>query len=126
MQRDALRFRWGDAAAIGAVAVLAVLALLLFWAPNRPDGAKTVRIYRDGTLIRELPLGVDTTFTVTGRYENTVTIKGGAVSVTDATCPGGDCMHTGRISEVGRSIFCLPNRVEIRIAGGGGLDGVAE
>ena len=34
---------------------------------------------------------------------------------TESDCPGRDCVHSGSIGSTGRSIVCLPNRVEIRV-----------
>ena len=121
---ERLTFRKGDGIAIGAV-ILAALGLLLFFLASAGDGeAKTVRIYRNGEMIREMPLTEDAETLVTGTYENRVTIRDGRAAVTESSCPGGDCMHSGWISQTGRSIVCLPNRVEIRIEGGAADDDV--
>ena len=74
-------------------------------------------IYQDGSLIRELSLGTDTEVVIEGDYENVVTIKDGKTAITRSDCPGTDCVHSGWIHEAGRSIVCLPNRVELRIEG---------
>ena len=82
-----------------------------------------MEIRQDGELIRSLPLAGEETITVTGDYENVVTIRDGKVWMASSTCPGEDCVHAGPISAPGRSIVCLPNRVEIRLVGGdGGVD----
>lgn len=115
--------RLGDWIAAGAVAFAAVLLLLL--PLLRPQTAVTVQIFQDGTLLYELPLDEDTTLTIGGTYENTIEIRDGAVSVTHATCPGGDCMHSGAIRSAGRAIVCLPNRLEIRLVGADRPDAIA-
>ena len=74
-------------------------------------------IYQDGSLIRELSLGTDTEVVIEGDYKNVVTIKDGKAAITRSDCPGTDCVHSGWIHEAGRSIVCLPNRVELRIEG---------
>ena len=74
-------------------------------------------IYQDGSLIRELSLGTDTEVVIGGDYENVVTIKDGKAAITRSDCPVTDCVHSGWIHEAGRSIVCLPNRVELRIEG---------
>ena len=122
--RDDLRFRPGDA--IAAIAVLALAGLLLLvwlWLPR--DRQTTVQIYQNGVLIRELPLDTDTSFTIGGTYENTISIENGTVSVTRATCPGEDCVHTGKVSHAGQSILCLPNRLEVRLSGTPEIDEIA-
>ena len=122
---ERLRFRWGDAIAAGAILMLAALIAVLFWLHVKSDSPLTVQIYRDGTLLAELPLDTDAEYRIEGAYENVVTIRGGRAAVTHATCPGEDCVHTGWISDAGRSIFCLPNRVEIRISGESAVDTIA-
>ena len=110
-----LSFRKGD-----LLAVLGVLVLIcVTWAlmiPESADGA-VVQIYQEGILIKELPLDGDASFAVTGEYTNVVTVSGGSVHISESDCPGEDCVHNGSISSVGRSIVCLPNRVEVRIIG---------
>ena len=112
-----LTFQKGDLIAVAAVVLLIVLSAVLWLPKNSADPDALVQIYLDGRLTDELPLSEDTTVKVTGQYSNTVEISGGTVSVTASNCPGGDCMHSGKISHSGRSIVCLPNRVEVRIVG---------
>ena len=109
--------RPGDVAALIAVlALAAVLAPVLsgFFS----GGAAVVEVYKDGRLVRTALLAEDAEFTVSGDYENVITISGGRVRVSHSDCPGGDCVRSGEISEAGRSIFCLPNGVEVRLSGG--------
>lgn len=118
---DGLRFRRGDLLAIGLVLALAAIlaaALVIRAAPGA-----TAQVYLDGRLTAELPLDRDGSFQAVGAYTNTVTVRDGAVAVTASDCPGSDCVHSGWISSAGRSIVCLPNRMEIRIVGGSS-DGV--
>ena len=114
---ERLTFRKGDAVAIGAV-ILAAIALLIFFLVSAGNGeAHTVRIYRNGEAIREMPLGENGEYLVTGTYENLVEIRDGRAAITRSSCPGEDCVHSGWISQPGRSSVCLPNRVEVRIEG---------
>ena len=59
-------------------------------------------------------------------YYNVVTIKGGEVSVTEASCKNQVCVKHGSISHTGETIVCLPNRLVVRIVDpeGGGYDAV--
>ena len=50
---------------------------------------------------------------------NTVEIKSGSVSVTDASCRNQVCVRHGAISRPGESIVCLPNRLVVTIEGSG-------
>jgi len=116
-----LSFRRGDWLAILLVAALAVCTAAAFVAGGGEQSG-TVQVFRDGRLVRELPLDRDERFAVEGQYRNTVTVEGGRVSITDSDCPGRDCVHSGWISSAGRSVVCLPNRVEVRVTGQSDVD----
>lgn len=124
MQKD-LRFRAGDMVAIAGVLLLAgFLAFFLLVQPHQEQ--ISAQIYQDGALVAELSLSADTSITVEGPFLNTITVENGTIRVSNSTCPGKDCVHTGRISHAGQSIFCLPNRLEIRLAGTDEVDIIAE
>ena len=76
-----------------------------------PDGVKTY------SLSREQSFEVQS-----NGVTLTVTVGGGAVSVTSSTCPDHICEQTGKISRRGQSIVCIPARVVIEIVGGGESD----
>ncbi len=61
-------------------------------------------------------------------YYNVVVIRGGKVSVTEASCANQVCVKHGEISRAGESIVCLPNKLMVRIENsseeGGGYDSV--
>ena len=113
-KQEHLHFRKGDVLAIVIVAALAVLVLLCFLPQNR-QGPVTAQVYQSGELIKTLPLDVDTTFVITGKYTNTVTVKNAEISISASDCPGEDCVHSGAIHSSGRSVVCLPNEVEVRV-----------
>lgn len=122
MDKSKLTFRRGDLLAIVLVLVLAA-AVALFFIPNRGTTENAmVQIYRDGKLIQELSLESDQSILITGEYENTVVIRDGRACIGQSNCPGEDCVHSGWISSPGRSVVCLPNRVEIRITGSSEVD----
>ena len=117
-QGERTSFGAGDAVAIAFV-ILAALILLLTMTLFRGKAASLrAEIRMNGEMIHEMPLGEDAEFTVDGVYTNHVSVRNGQVAITESSCPGGDCMHSGWIRENGRSIICLPNRVEIRVVGG--------
>ena len=114
-----------------ADAVLAVPLLLaaaaLFFAGRALAGQETgaelrLRAYRNGELV------LDTALTEESRRElisedggkNILVIREGAACVESADCPGQDCVKTGRISQPGQEIVCLPHKLVIRIEGGEG------
>lgn len=116
-----LSFRRGDFLAVFLVAVLIFVSAIAFFPRGNEEGARA-EIYVDGEAVDSYPLNEDRTFTVYGDYANVIEIKGGSVSIVKSDCPGGDCVRTGRISSAGRSIVCLPNRVEVRITGDNEVD----
>lgn len=109
-----LRFQKGDILAI-ALPLLVAVAVLLAFLPGKESSAPIAAVYQDGSLIQRISLDTEQSFTITADYRNTITVRDGKIAITDSDCPGGDCMHTGWISTSGRSIVCLPNRLEIRV-----------
>ena len=117
LQAERLKFRKGDLLAIGLVVLLAIAVLLCFF-PKDKGQASAAEIYLNGKLIKTVDLTKDQTFTVSDRYTNEITVKDGEIFVADADCAGEDCVHSGSIHTTGRSLVCLPNRVEIRVVSG--------
>ena len=109
-----LRFQKGDYLAV-AVTLLLAAGVFLAFLPRETGDTPMAEIYLDGTLVRRVSLDTAAEFSVTGDYMNTVTVRDGKIAVTESDCPGGDCVHSGWIGTSGRSIVCLPNRMEIRI-----------
>ncbi len=117
LNADMMRFRRGDAVAIGAVLLAAIVIILFFLLRADGQQRRTAQIYHDDALICEMPLDQDDQYVIEGEYRNVITVKGGRAAITESDCPGGDCMHSGWQSASGRSIVCLPNRTEVRIVG---------
>ena len=117
-----LKFCKADILAIALVAALAILVSIIFWTSVGSEEGSMVMIYQEGKLVQELSLEKDTEVVIEGDYENVVTVKDGKAAITKSDCPGTDCVHSGWIHEAGRSIVCLPNRVELRIEGASEVD----
>ena len=115
-EAEKLRFRKGDWLAIGLVLILAVA---VFWC-SLPGSAPAAyaEVYLDGQLYKTVSLNENQTFAVAGQYVNEIAVKDGAISFAHSNCPGQDCVHSGSIHTTGRSLVCLPNRVEIRVVSG--------
>lgn len=106
---------------LAALLILSSAAALLL---NRRTQADTVQVYSEGRLLHTLSLSQDQTVTIeTDRGSNTVTVKDGAIAVTQADCPDGYCMARGFCSG-GTQIVCLPHRLVLQFARSG-LDGVS-
>lgn len=116
-----LNFQKGDIIAIVLVIGFALALLFSFTQKNIGQESK-IQIFQDGSLIEERSLNTKETIYVNGTYKNTIVIDDGKVAITESNCPGEDCVHSGWISQAGRNIICLPNRVEVRIVGTDGVD----
>ena len=107
---------------LGAVLVLCLgLSLWLLW----PRNANTAEVWSDGQLVYTLPLDRDTTVTVSSPYGTSrITVQGGKIAVTEATCPDHYCMDRGYCSG-GAQIVCLPNKMIIKFTGKQAVDGAS-
>ena len=114
MQKSKLRFCKGDWLAVGLVIAVAVAVLLCFL-PRDSAPADYAQIYVNGELFKTVALDQDQTFVVEDLYCNQITVSDGAIAITESNCPGKDCVHSGSIHQTGRSLVCLPNRLEIRV-----------
>ena len=113
-EKKEFALRKGDWLAVAVVLLLAA-AIALFFFPREKQGEVFAEIYQNGEKIQTLSLAEDQSFTVTGRYTNEITVADGRISISHSDCPGEDCVHSGSIGSTGRSIVCLPNKLEIRI-----------
>lgn len=84
----------------------------------RGGGSRAV-ISVDGQVYRTVELaGVREPYEFTVQTErgwNTVRVEPGSIRVTDADCPGHDCVAQGAISDGLIPIVCLPHRLVIEI-----------
>ena len=124
-----LTFRRGDAVVIAAILAAAIALTAAFVLSARRGAAASVEIRQNGEVLAVLPLDEDAEFTVGGAYTNVIEVHGGEVFFAETDCPGRDCVHSGAVSAAGRSLVCLPNRVEVRITADvpdeNAVDGVA-
>lgn len=125
-QRMRLKFGKGDFIAIGIVLVLTFLTAAVFHFGIQEQEASMLLIYQDGELLKEVPLAENGEYTVEGDYYNRIEIRDGKARIIQSSCPGADCVHSGWIHEAGRSIVCLPNRVELRVGGESEVDFVVK
>lgn len=112
-----LKFCKGDVVVIFFVVMLAVLIGFLFVVKTGTKQGKTVVVYQEGQKMQEFSLDEDREILIENDYVNKLLIKNGRAAIVESDCPGKDCVHSGWIVESGRSLVCLPNRVEIRIQG---------
>lgn len=122
--------RW-DLLVVAAVAALAVVCGIVFWARSAPSGGKLTAVVSvngketDQVVLSSLSEAEDRTYHNNG-YTLTVEFTPESVRVTTSDCPNQVCVHTGAITRAGQSIVCLPSRISIQLQqqGGGTHDGV--
>ena len=90
-----------------SIALVAIGILLL----TRRDG-EIVSVEIDGERVAEYSLSKNGEYPLNGGT-NILVIEDGGAYMKWADCPDGICVRTGRVSSVGESIVCLPNRVVI-------------
>ena len=108
---------------LSCVLLLCVGASIFLFLPR--EESQWAEIWSDGKLVKTVHLLQDNVLTVESEYgTNIITIKGGKIAVTEATCPDHYCMQRGFCSS-GAQIVCLPNRLVIKFAGEQSIDGVS-
>lgn len=96
----------GDKVIIASVLGLIILSSALLFL-GKTDG-RAVTIRENNKLIYKGSLYENKVIELNG---NTVEIKDGAVTVTNADCKNQICVNHGAITKKGESIICLPNKV---------------
>lgn len=104
------------AALLALILVGCAASAFLLLAPG--EDAARAEIISHGEVVRIVELRIDQEFTVEspdGGY-NTITVSGGKIAVTEASCPDHYCALRGFCSG-GADIVCLPNSLVIRFLG---------
>lgn len=100
---------------VGCVLLIAFICFLLSASMDKEKG-KTVMVTLDGDLYGEYLLGEEANVDISSGYgHNVILINNGYVEVTEADCADHICEKTGRISQKGEVICCLPHKLIIEI-----------
>ncbi|MEJ2618334.1 MAG: NusG domain II-containing protein, partial [Ignavibacteriaceae bacterium] len=93
--------------------------LLQFSSENNLLKAGNVNIFSGDVLTKQLPLDKDVDhFRVNGLKGHVdIRIKNKYVSIASATCRHKTCMNMEPISRPGQNLICIPNQINIAIAG---------
>lgn len=102
-----------DAILALSLVVLSLSALLIWRGVTEKGRYASVSV--GGEVVSEYSLSVDGEYELNGG-SNILVIRGGEAYISHADCPDGLCVKSGKISLVGESIVCLPNRVSVRIS----------
>ena len=104
-----------DLILIAAVLAVAGVLLLFLYGGGAHSGAY-VQVETDGTVTDTLPLNEDAVLVLHTKYgTNTLTVRDGCASVTDADWPDKICVHHHKIRKNGESIICLPHKTVITV-----------
>lgn len=96
------------------LAVAGVLTFFLYFVNS--DSGAYVQVEVDGAIVDTVAL--DTDFTKKYDFDgnsNTLVIKDGKASVTEANCPDGICVNHKPINRSGESIICLPHKLVVTV-----------
>jgi len=97
--------------------ILVIVLVPLFLSNSIKSGASKVLI-KTPKWTREYALKSDTAVVINSYYgKMVVRIKDKNVWVEETHCPLKICQKTGRISQPGQNIVCVPNRVFVKIEG---------
>ena len=106
---------------LGGILALCALCSIPLLLPG--DASTHAEILSDNEIVRTVDLRIEQTFTVESQWgTNVITVRGGKIAVTEASCPDHYCMHRGYCNS-GSQIVCLPNRLVIRFVENQGIDG---
>lgn len=106
---------------LGAVFLLLAGLTLRQYLSGKP--AARAEVWADGVRVRTLDLSEDGEYRIeSAEGWNVLTVSGGKLAVTAASCPDGDCVRCGP-RNTDPPIVCLPNRVSIQFSDAGAIDG---
>lgn len=111
-----------DLIIIGVVlAIVGVLAFFLYYVNG--DSGSYVQVEINGKAVETVKLNEDfeKQYDIDGKT-NTLVIKDGKASVTQANCPDGICVNHMPIRRSGESIICLPHKFVVTVINEQGSD----
>lgn len=111
-----------DLIIIGVVlAIVGVLAFFLYYVNG--DSGSYVQVEINGKAVEVVKLNEDfeKQYDIDGKT-NTLVIKDGKASVTQANCPDGICVNHMPIRRSGESIICLPHKFVVTVINEQGSD----
>ena len=111
-----------DVIVISAIAFVTLLLLLFSFLSKRSGDYAIVEI--NGAEVGRYSLYENGRFPLNGGT-NVLIIEHGTARLEESNCPDHTCERTGKVSYVGQTIICLPNRLSITVKGndvGGGVD----
>lgn len=110
-------FKKSDLIIIGVI-LLVAFALSIFYRSWNSDRLAYAEIYYNSELVQTVDLnaGIDKTFKIP--QEDHVIIhqyQDGSIRFEESDCPDKVCIRAGKLSVVGESATCLPNKITIKV-----------
>ncbi|MBR6473731.1 MAG: NusG domain II-containing protein [Firmicutes bacterium] len=103
------------------ILIVAAGLIISFGPLAKEAGGTDVRVTLNGDTYGIYSLFEDQTIEIeSDGHRNVIIIEDGTARMESSTCKNQICVDHGRISLIGDSIVCLPNRVVIEIEGKGG------
>lgn len=111
-----------DVIIIGLLLVVSFVPYLMF--KNKNKDIDTSKLYAivtvNGKVLAEIDLSAkkDDEFLIeTSEGNNKIVVHDGGISIVEADCSDGVCVHQGVAKRAGDMIVCLPHRVIIEVVG---------
>ena len=103
------------------ILIVAAGLIISFGPLAKHAGGTDVKVTLNGETYGIYSLSEDQTIEIQNDdHTNVIVIEDGTVRMESSTCKNQICVNHGRISLIGDSIVCLPNRVVVEIRGKGG------
>lgn len=100
------------------IGIVIILILIIYFFITGSKG-RTCEIKKDNKVYGEYTLSKNREIKIkeNNKIINVVVIKDNEVYMKDADCPDKLCEKTGKISNTGETIVCLPNKIVVLIKG---------
>lgn len=107
-----------DLALIGTLLLICGIGAVFFFT-HTENGVRHAVITQDNVQIYDIPLtghtGTEEIVIADEDGTNTIRIEGETIAVVDADCPDHVCVKTGKASQKGDVIACLPHKLLIEV-----------
>lgn len=107
------------------VILIFAVAFFIFYRMINNDKSAVAEIYYNSELIQTIDLntGVDRTFSIPQEEHVKFHLySDGSICFEDSDCPDKVCINAGKLSIVGESAACLPNKIVMKIVPRAGYD----
>ena len=113
------------------LAAAVILSGLSYAALNKKAEGSVVQIIQNGDILQEIDLSrVAQEYSFTVEYpeggSNVITVRPGAVRVSEADCPDHICVEQGWLTDQAAPIVCMPHRLMIRLNDSASADAVSQ